>query len=363
MAKAIGIIEGGGTGQELALIFKRIITEMYKNKKENIEFISFKEIFGYYPRTFWELKKEYYKKSYSEVRTLIDKEVEDILLYNSILLKKKAIGIFRTAINAETLYLLRKKVKVLKAMSIDVKVKDRTEKNIYFIRDQIQGFYANEDIKISDDKIEITSNYTTNNFNQIITFLDKKLQERTKKPKQIIFIYKYHIMGIELQKMIDKAMHMSKINIPYQIFQPDSGLHYLLSKELEDIAIVCGNEIGDTLIETLVHFYELGTKETMFTTGYLLDLENIEALQTMHGSADDLAGKNAVNPIATLRAGAYALENWLGIKGLVNQVEQSIQQTKEEGKITRDMGGNSTTSEVTNNILNLCMRHKEEIAK
>ncbi len=34
----------------------------------------------------------------------------------------------------------------------------------------------------------------------------------------------------------------------------------------------------------------------------------------MHGSADNIAGKGIVNPIATLKLSAYALEKWLKVQ-------------------------------------------------
>ncbi len=68
----IGIIEGGGTGPELANVFKKVVSTIYnKETGKKVEFLSFKKIFGYNPKTFWELKKDYYSKLYSFVKKYV----------------------------------------------------------------------------------------------------------------------------------------------------------------------------------------------------------------------------------------------------------------------------------------------------
>ena len=106
----IGLIEGGGTGPELAEVFEKVVSTIYKQETGgDVEFLSFKKIFGYHPKTFWELKESYYKKPYSFIKKICEEDTNNILKFDDILLSKNCIGMFRTAINAETLYYLRKK--------------------------------------------------------------------------------------------------------------------------------------------------------------------------------------------------------------------------------------------------------------
>jgi isocitrate/isopropylmalate dehydrogenase len=103
----------------------------------------------------------------------------------------------------------------------------------------------------------------------------------------------------------------------------------------------------------LIHYYNLGTKETFFTSNFVLGKKGIEALQTMHGSADDIAGKGIINPIATLKLSAYALENWLEVPNAVERMEKAIKKAIKNRVTAKDMGGNKTTMEVVDYILSI----------
>jgi isocitrate/isopropylmalate dehydrogenase len=351
----IGIIEGGGTGPELAEVFEKVVSTIYKKETgKDVEFLSFKKQFGYNPKTFWELKKDYYTKPYSFVKKICDRDVNNILKFDDILLSKKALGLFRTAINAETLYYLRRKAKTIKLVPLKMKKEDK-EIDLLFIRDQIQGYYTTQKIKAKKRRLEITSIFSEDLFELILNFVREKAKELGFENSTILFLYKFHLMGIELQKMIDSAMKSSKLKNDYLIMQPDSGIHLLLhdiwKKDIKKIIVICGNEIGDMLLETLIHYYGLGTKETFFTSNFVLGKKGLEVLQTMHGSADDIAGKGIVNPIATLKLSAYALEKWLKVPNAIEKMEKIISKAIQTKNITPDMGGNKKTMEVVDYIL------------
>lgn len=76
---------------------------------------------------------------------------------------------FRTAVNAETLYYVRRDVKKLKAVILPIKI-NGVNKRIIFIRDQIQGYYTNDKVLIKNDKIKNLFQFFEGkffNFNQI----------------------------------------------------------------------------------------------------------------------------------------------------------------------------------------------------
>ncbi len=356
--KTIGLIEGGGTGPELAKIFEKVVSKIYKQETGNsVEFLSFEKLFGYNPHTFWDLKDHYYNKSYSYVKKICEKEVNDILKYNKIFLRKNGVGMFRTAINAETLYYLRRKAKSIKVAPITLKKKNK-KVDVLFIRDQIQGYYTTEKIESTKKILKITSLFSEKNFELILSFVKNIIPQIDSKFKNstILFFYKFHIMGIELQKMIDCAVKKTSLKQKYLIMQPDSGLHFILhdiyNKKTNPIIVICGNEIGDTLLETLIHYYNLGTKENFFTSNFVLGADGVEALQTMHGSADDIAGKGIVNPTATLKAAAHALEKWLKVPNAVKKMEKVLDKAFKNKITTKDMGGRAKTNEIVNFVIN-----------
>ena len=79
--------------------------------------------------------------------------------------------------------------------------------------------------------------------------------------------------------------------------------------------------------------------------------EGISMFEPVHGSAPDIAGKGIVNPIAAIWAGAMMLTE-IGEKDAADLIVKAIEEVLGEGKIrTKDIGGNSTTSEMGDAIV------------
>ena len=75
--------------------------------------------------------------------------------------------------------------------------------------------------------------------------------------------------------------------------------------------------------------------------------------QAIHGSAFDLAGKNAANPIASIWSAQMMLE-FLGEPELASLLMRAIETLLREKKVrTRDLGGSNSTSEVADAICDL----------
>jgi tartrate dehydrogenase/decarboxylase / D-malate dehydrogenase len=73
--------------------------------------------------------------------------------------------------------------------------------------------------------------------------------------------------------------------------------------------------------------------------------------EPVHGSAPDIAGKGMVNPLATIFSAAMMLDH-LGAPEAALQVERAVADVLAEGRVrTPDLGGHSTTSEVTDAVL------------
>ncbi|CCD23389.1 homoisocitrate dehydrogenase NDAI_0B03550 [Naumovozyma dairenensis CBS 421] len=70
-----------------------------------------------------------------------------------------------------------------------------------------------------------------------------------------------------------------------------------------------------------------------------------------HGSAPDIAGKGISNPIATIRSTALMLE-FLGHNEAAQDIHRAVEANLKENKVkTPDLGGKSTTQEVTEDVL------------
>lgn len=81
--------------------------------------------------------------------------------------------------------------------------------------------------------------------------------------------------------------------------------------------------------------------------------------ESVHGSAPDIAGQGIANPIGTIGSAALMLDH-LGLKDEAELINQAIRETTRQGVLTRDLGGNYNTEEITDVILkNLAPVHNE----
>jgi len=72
--------------------------------------------------------------------------------------------------------------------------------------------------------------------------------------------------------------------------------------------------------------------------------------EAVHGSAPDIAGKNAANPMALVLSSAMMLEH-LGEKDAARRVRDAVHGVLAEGrKLTRDLGGTAGTTEIAEAI-------------
>jgi 3-isopropylmalate dehydrogenase len=79
--------------------------------------------------------------------------------------------------------------------------------------------------------------------------------------------------------------------------------------------------------------------------------DGISMFEPIHGSAPKYKGMNKVNPIATILAGSMMLES-IGEEKAAKIVEDAVREVLKEGKVrTYDLGGNSKTSEVGDEIV------------
>jgi 3-isopropylmalate dehydrogenase len=73
--------------------------------------------------------------------------------------------------------------------------------------------------------------------------------------------------------------------------------------------------------------------------------------EPIHGSAPDIAGKGIANPVGTILSSAFLLRYSLKLEKEAAAIEAAVEKTIAAGKLTADLGGKASTTEVTDNIL------------
>lgn len=71
--------------------------------------------------------------------------------------------------------------------------------------------------------------------------------------------------------------------------------------------------------------------------------------EPIHGSAFDITGKGVANPVGTFWTAAEMLR-WLGEEEAADKLMVCIESVCEKKIVTRDLGGSSTTKEVTSAV-------------
>ncbi len=73
--------------------------------------------------------------------------------------------------------------------------------------------------------------------------------------------------------------------------------------------------------------------------------------EPIHGSAPDIAGEGVANPLAMFLSVAMMLRHGLGWPEEATAVESAVDRALEEGLRTRDLGGDATTAQATQAVL------------
>lgn len=87
---------------------------------------------------------------------------------------------------------------------------------------------------------------------------------------------------------------------------------------------------------------------------------DISIFEAVHGSANDIAGKNIANPTALILSAAMMLQS-IGYEKESKLLNKAIEKLlSDENNFTKDLGGNLNTDEFTNKILKIVGEYKNE---
>jgi 3-isopropylmalate dehydrogenase len=73
--------------------------------------------------------------------------------------------------------------------------------------------------------------------------------------------------------------------------------------------------------------------------------------EPVHGSAPDIAGTNAANPLAMILSAAMLLRHGLAREDEAARIESAVDRALGAGLRTSDLGGTATTTEATRAVL------------
>jgi 3-isopropylmalate dehydrogenase len=138
---------------------------------------------------------------------------------------------------------------------------------------------------------------------------------------------------------------------------PNIQLEHLLVDNAAMQLVAAPRHFGVILTENM--FGDILSDEAAMLTGSIgmlpsasLGAEGTPGLfEPVHGSAPDIAGTGAANPLATILSAALLLRHGLRREAEAAAVESAVQSALDQGLRTRDLGGTATTEDATRAVL------------
>ena len=316
-------------------VFKYALRKIANKLSQEVEVIDCEHEFRSYHRIS--------ESHLDDIKAVVEEDLSQLTEFYKEFYLSGGRAIFRTALNAETLYRFRALGKAVKSVYIPL-----SEKSILFVRDQIQGFYTNDSCEIDSDTIHFSGSFSRENFDTLARYSLAEAARTLRPEPDVWVVYKHHLFANVIENWARQVIPASKV------YQPNHATQvlqeYLATSSGPDLLLIAGNEVGDILYEVLIHQLGLGTRSTLYSRNTYLhpELEGLVEYQTVHGSADNIAGQGLVSPLATLRAVAAFVEEQLGENGFASTMDQAIAVAEagcETGKL-------SSTSEITDAVLN-----------
>jgi len=212
------------------------------------------------------------------------------------------------------------------------------------LRENSQPFRKFDDV--SNDDMAISCRIITKTGCQRIL---RSAFEYAKKHKRrsVTVVEKPNVIRETSGMMIREARKIAKEypDIPLYEANVDAMCMWLLKNPLDYDVLVTSNMFGDIISDLAAQLVGgLG-----FASSANIG-DNLALFEPTHGSAPKYAGQYKVNPMAMLLTVKLMLD-WLEENELATRLENAITQVVREGKVrTYDMGGESTTLEVAEEV-------------
>ncbi|GAA3536308.1 isocitrate dehydrogenase [Zobellella aerophila] len=220
--------------------------------------------------------------------------------------------------------------------------------DIITIRENTEGMYSGMGQKRSDDNAsaEAMSVITREGAERIVTAAYELARQEGR--KKVTAVHKANILkstsGLFLEVAREVAKRYPDIESNEMIVDA-ACMNLVMYPERFDV-IVTTNLFGDILSDLCAGLVGgLG-----MAPGANIG-KDVAIFEAVHGSAPDIAGQNIANPCSVILASIQMLEH-LGMQDKARQIREAVRTTIAEGKtVTRDLGGNASTTEFTQAII------------
>jgi isocitrate dehydrogenase (NAD+) len=212
--------------------------------------------------------------------------------------------------------------------------------NLVVVRENTEGMYFGQEFEVAPGK-GIAIRLVTSKASERVARLAFEIA--LKREKHVTCVHKRNILrvtdGIFRDAVLKVAEDYPTVTMD-EVHVDAMAMRLIKEPEKFDV-IVTTNLFGDILSDQAA--------QTVGGLGLAAGAnigDSYGMFEPVHGSAPKYAGKNVVNPLATILAAETMLE-YLGEPESASLVEKAVVEVLKERKVrTYDLGGNSTTSEV-----------------
>jgi isocitrate dehydrogenase (NAD+) len=218
--------------------------------------------------------------------------------------------------------------------------------DLIIVRENTEGEYSGIEHEVVPGVVEALKIITEKASTRIAKFAFE--YARREKRKRIHAIHKANIMKMTdgLFLSCTRVIARGFPEITYGEHIIDNTCMQLVMNPYQYDVLVMGNLYGDIISDLCAAFVGgLG-----LVPGANLG-ERCAIFEAVHGSAPDIAGKNLANPTAVVQSAVLMLRH-LGEVDAADRVYAALEKTyKEKLHLTRDVGGNSGTSEFADTVI------------
>ncbi len=218
--------------------------------------------------------------------------------------------------------------------------------DLVVVRENTEDLYAGIEEKIDDDTMHAIKVITRKSSTRIVEYAfnyAKKMGRKT-----VWAVTKANICKLTDGLFLDCAREVAKKypEIEYKEILVDALCMQLVQNPSKFDVLVMPNLYGDIVSDLTAGLIGgLGVAQ-----GANIGV-NYAVFEPVHGSAPDIKGQNLANPTALLLCAVEMLKH-LDEFEIAKKVENAVYKTIKEGKVlTKDLGGNSTTTEFTKEII------------
>ena len=230
--------------------------------------------------------------------------------------------------------------------------------DLIIIRENTEGLYSGLEHEVVPGVVESLKIMTEKASTRIAKFAFE--YARTNQRKKIHAIHKANIMKLSDGLFLRCARNVAKEypEISYAEHIVDNTCMQLVMNPYQYDMLVTENLYGDILSDLCAAFVGgLG-----FVPSANLG-DECAIFEAVHGSAPDIAGKNLANPTALLRS-ALLMVRHLGEHSASTQIRNALERVyRHREKLTRDIGGQSGTSQFADAVIEEMSKEKEAVTR